>query len=206
MINRKSTPPSSTAPREEEVRNGAAVIVVNAEPVTDPYGPESNTNVPFAEATSIPVDADGGGSTTPTAYYTGGASSSSPSPSPIAVSTGAPIIRAPQSHGLPVQRQRRGGNNAANRAAANDRGGGCCARRSPWCVICTVLAILLVCLVLPIIVLFAVGVMVVANIDENDEFWGDDAVLQDILGFDDDDGATGRARTVILDLEGYDGN
>ena len=173
--------PKASAPTEDEVRESTPsdAIVVNAEPVTDPFGSESNMNVPFAQADSIPSEREQGtgASCAPTAYSTGA--------SRVAVSTGAPVIRAPQTHGTPVQR--RWGNRNRNECE-------CCGYQTTCCCITTTIVTLIcVIVVIPAVVVVVFVLKAIYAVAQNngeimldDDYWHIDDIGMNHSFFHDD--------------------
>ena len=148
-------------------------VVVDAEPVTDPYGAGSNSNVPFVHAMSVELQQPSS-YTTATATgqekprtsmpvaYSAGAPPQPPRPQPsIAVATGAPIQQAQPT------------------ASAQQRGNIC------RCYCVTIPTILFICCVLPFII--AGGTMASVNSISYDD--DDDAyayAVNNVSNYDDD--------------------
>ena len=140
-------------------------VVVDAEPVTDPYGAGSNSNVPFVHAMSVELQQPSS-YTTATATgqekprtsmpvaYSAGAPPQPPRPQPsIAVATGAPIQQA-----QPTASAQQRGNNA------NRNQDDCCNGRTCCYVTIIVLTTICICCVLPFIIAICVAMVGVPSI------------------------------------------
>jgi len=157
-------------------------VVVDAEPVTDPYGAGSNSNVPFVHAMSVELQQPSS-YTTATATgqekprtsmpvaYSAGAPPQPPRPQPsIAVATGAPIQQA-----QPTASAQQRGNNA-NRNQDDCCNGRCCCGVTAI----VVTAIIFICCVLPFIIAGATMASVSSNSYDDDAY-----AVNDVSNYDD---------------------
>jgi len=172
----------ASAPTGYDFNASTEAILVSADLVADAYVVESNASAPFAQATTI----EAGGM--PTTHSTGAPPRQLESQQSIAVPTGAPVIRAPQTNG------------AAPRGRRNQRVG-CCNNPSCCCITSIVFLVIFICCALPAIIVITAITIGANNVGKIIDGYSDDTVWNIETDPFDDIVWTDRFDDKVLNME-----